>query len=103
MNLDRIKQIVNSGHPMWDSILIQELAMQEDVIPRILDILNEERRQKNEVYSEMNLLLSQAETGLETPKLNKDGFIGKKIIDFYKKYKGIKGVFHCFCNDIDKK
>lgn len=103
MDLNRIKAIVNGGNPYWEFLLLEEIAKDEDAIPNMLSILNTERQQKKEILTEMNLLLSQAETGLQTPKLNEGGFIGKKIIDFYKQYKGTKGVFHCFCSDIDKR
>ncbi len=96
MNLKNIQQIVNSEHPMWEALLIQELAKDENVIPEILDILNEERRRKKEVMAEMNMLLSQADTIIDEPKLNKEKFFSKKVEKFYEDKKNEPGVFHCF-------
>ena len=97
MDIKGIKDIVNSDNlsdGAKESKIIDCLAQDENVIPLMMTILNREREMKSEVLVEMNVLLSKAESGLENPKLNTDGFMQKEIIEFYKKYKNV--VNHCF-------
>lgn len=96
MNIKELKLIINSGLP--DEVIkkevIKSISMDEDVIPIVMKILEQERQFNKEVHSEMNVLLSKAHVGLENKKLNEGGFIQKEIVDFYIKYKGRVG--HCF-------
>jgi hypothetical protein len=98
MNLPELKSIINSGLPddIIKSEIINSLAKDENIIPVIMKILERERAFKKELLLDMNLLLSKAHVGLDSKKLNKDGFMQKEIIEFYRKYKGYVG--HCFKN-----
>lgn len=98
MDIKEIRKIINSelSDEYTEKMIINILAKDEKVIPMIMNILEQERAYKNEVYSEMNLLLSKAHLGLENKKYNSDGFMQKEIIEFYTKYKGYVG--HCFKN-----
>jgi hypothetical protein len=98
MDIKKIKDLVNSDDPYEDIEfkIIRCLAEDDKVIPILLNILNQERELKKEVSQEMNMLLSKAHIGLDEPQLNKDNFIQKEIIDFYKTYKTVIG--HCFKN-----
>ena len=44
----------------------------------------------------MNYVLSLADTVIDEPKRKEGSDIQNKILDFYKKYKGVVG--HCFKN-----
>lgn len=98
MDIKKIREIVNSelSDEYTEKMIIDVISKDEKVIPVIMKILEQERVYKNEVYSEMNLLLSKAHLGLENKKYNSDGFMQKEIIEFYIKYKGYVG--HCFKN-----
>lgn len=98
MNLAELKSIINSGLPddIIKSEIINSLAKDENIIPVIMQILERERAFKKELLLDMNLLLSKAHVGLDNKKFNKDGFMQKEIIEFYRKYKGYVG--HCFKN-----
>lgn len=98
MNLERIKEIINSEISNGDKefLILKTIAADKRAIPIILEILNHEREQKNEMLTDMNLLLSKADVGLDDQKYNKDGFMQKEIAAFYKKYKNKIG--HCFKN-----
>ena len=98
MDLKRIKEIVNSGHPLWDELLIIELASDENVFNDMMKILSTERKNKKTLISDMNLELSRADIHLRHPKLLKENheFIVEEIDKFYDKYEGKVG--HCFRN-----
>lgn len=98
MNIKELKLIINSGLPedVIKSEIINSIAMDENVIPDVMQILERERQFKKEIYKEMNVLLSKAHVGLDNRKFNKGSFIQKEIIDFYTKYRGHVG--HCFKN-----
>lgn len=98
MDIKEIRKIINSelSDEYTEKMIINILAKDEKVIPMVMKILEQERVYKNEVYSEMNLLLSKAHLGLENKKYNSDGFMQKEIVEFYTKYKGYVG--HCFKN-----
>ncbi len=98
MNLQEIKEAVNSGLPneYIERIIIKILSKDENVIPLMMEIIEIERAAKKELTTEMNLLLSKAHVGLDEKKFNKDNFMQKEIIAFYKKYEGVVG--HCFKN-----
>jgi hypothetical protein len=94
MNLENIKQIVNSDLPNWETLLLIEFSKDNNVIPKLLDILDAERYRNKMLVQDLNALLSKAHVGLETPKLNKDGFMQKEIKEFYKSGR----IGHCFKN-----
>ena len=98
MNLKALKEVLNSNYPdsSKEYEIINILSKDEKIIPIIMDILERERLYKKEIYSECNLLLSQADTCLEEPKFTKTCGIQEKIYNFFKKYKDAKGVGHCF-------
>lgn len=98
MNLDNFREILNAHIPenIKEQLIIREISKDENVIPTVMKILEQERHLKNEVTSEMNVLLSKAHIGLDDKKFNKGNFMQKEIVEFYKKYKGIVG--HCFKN-----
>lgn len=93
MNKKVIQEIVNSDNPYWEHILLIAIAAEPEAIPTVLQILDNERKHKNELITEMNALLSIADTIIEEPKLNRDNFIRKRVDDFYEKYK--EDVGHC--------
>lgn len=98
MDLVELKKVINSelSDDVIKSEIINILAKDENVIPIIMGILERERQIKKEFYTEMNLLLSKADVGLDDKKHNKDNFIQKEIKEFYIKYKQYVG--HCFKN-----
>ena len=103
MNIDKIKRIVNSDHLFENekkSLIINELALDENVLPLMMRILENERRHNSEISSNMNFLLSKAHIALDDKKVNKDGFIQREIVEFYTKYKDYVG--HCFKNLFEK-
>ncbi len=100
MNLEKIKTIINSVSTTEakEYEIIKCLAEDERVVPLILQILSSERETKKEVIERMNFMLSKADTGLEDSKFNKGHFIEKEIYEFFRKYRNVKGVGHCFKN-----
>ena len=97
MNLNKIKEIIEIpliSEADKESLIIDEISKNENVVPIILQMLNAERVRKDKLVSKMNLLLSKADVGLKEPKLNEDGFMQKEISDFYD----IAEVKHCFKN-----
>ena len=97
MNLNKIKEIIELpliSEANKESLIINEISKDENVVPIILQMLNAERVRKNELVSTMNLLLSKADVGLKEPKLNEDGFMQKEISEFYD----TSEVNHCFKN-----
>lgn len=88
MDLKKIGEILASWEPdNWkEARIIDLLAKDEAVIPRILKILEAERRQKKELVNESTMLLGKAHVGLDNKKLNKGGFMQKEIIAHFKKY-----------------
>ena len=98
MNLDNLREILNAHIPenIKEQLIIREISKDENVIPTVMKILEQERQLKSEIASEMNVLLSKAHIGLDNKKFNKGNFMQKEIVEFYTKYKGIVG--HCFKN-----
>lgn len=92
MNLQNIKHIVNSGLPNWETLLLIELSKDSNAITNVLEILDAERQTNKMLILDLNALLSKAHVGLETPKLNKDGFMQKEIKEFYQSGR----IGHCF-------
>lgn len=94
LNLENIRAIVNEAPENWESLLMYELSKSPTTITCLLMILDAERSTNKELIQDLNLLLSKAHTGLEMPKLNKDGFMQKEIKQFYKSGR----INHCFAN-----
>lgn len=96
MDLELLRNVLDSNNTSSnkEKLILQVLSKDKNVIPLLLNILENERLMNEELNSEMNLLLSKAHTVMEHPKLNTDKFVQVEIIDFYKKYKGVVG--HCF-------
>ena len=117
MNIDKIKEIVNSTMPedAKRHFIIQVLAQDKKVIPTMMEILEEERTQTKELITDMNLELSRADVHIQNPTLGhgevksttKDKvkieeikkaqakeFVLNHITAFYVKYKG--RITHCF-------
>ena len=97
MNLNKIKKIIELpliSEADKESLIINEISKNENVVPIILEILNAERVSKSELVSTMNLLLSKADVGLREPKFNEDGFMQKEISEFYDTAE----INHCFKN-----
>lgn len=96
MDLKAIQKVINSELPFWEEWLLTEIAKDESVLPKLLKILDAERKSKDKLIKDMNLLLSKAHTGLEEPNFNKDGFMQKEITKFYLDNK--ENIGHCFKN-----
>ena len=95
MNLKKIKEIIERPQISdyeKESLIIDEISNDEEVISYILMILTSERQRKHKLINEMNLLLSKADIGLREPKLNEDGFMQEEITEFYKSSE----LNHCF-------
>lgn len=93
MDLNKIKTILLSDGNIIPEVekralILSVIAEDERAIPDILDILNSERKKKKELITEFNTLLSKADAALDSPKLNKEGFIQKEVENFYIKNKG---------------
>lgn len=97
MNLKRIQDILavkDLPDGVKETMIINVLADDKKVIPMIMKILERERDVKEDLIGEMNLLLSQADVIIETPKLNTERFFHEKVMNFYEQFKGYVG--HCF-------
>ncbi len=109
MDLELIKQIVNSGLPdeSKEYKIIQVLADDEKAIPEIMKILESERSMQRRLIMDMNAELSRSHIFIELevpdkPSKNKKnpnegfskGFVVGEIEKFYVKYKSV--VTHCF-------
>lgn len=104
MDLKQLKEITNSEVPdnIKEQLIISLLAIDENVIPSILNILKQERINKNELIIDMNLELSRAHCYIDMRPESKDenkerfnkNFVVDEIAKFYFKYKGM--VSHCF-------
>jgi len=94
MNLENIKSIVCSGDPNWELLLLSEIAKDKAAIPKILNMLNEERLSNQLLITELNFQLSRAHVALVEPKVNKDQFVQNEIKKFYQTGK----ISHCFAN-----
>lgn len=99
MNLDNIKAIVNSGRENWEHLLLAEIAKDADAIPKVLYMLDTERKENKQLTTDLNALLSKAHLGLKEPRYNKGGFMQKEISEFYKSGR----IGHCFANMDDEK
>jgi len=102
MDIKSLKEIVNSEAPDKEAQIIKLLASDENALPIMLEILQEERQAKEELITDMNLQLSRAHIYIEERveneteskgSFNKE-FITDEIAKFYFKYKSL--VTHCF-------
>ena len=95
MDIKAITEIVNNeqlmDHQKRTAICLV-IAQDPSAIPTILNILSAEREEKTQLIQDLNLQLSRAHIGLETPTLNKNGFMQKEITEFYKTGR----IGHCF-------
>lgn len=96
MNIEKIKQAINSGLPdeAIEAEIIRVIAEDDKALPSMFWIVTQRHKANRELISSLNLLLSKAHVALEDRKFNKGGFIQKEIRDFYEKNKGVIG--HCF-------
>ena len=104
MDIKSLKEIVNSDLPdnYKEIQIINLLANDEKIIPEIMKILEQERKNKKELITDMNLELSRAHIYIdmrdENKKEGKESFNKNFVIDeiakFYIKYKGM--ISHCF-------
>ena len=104
MNLDEIKEIINSDLPdeIKESQLIESIANDENAVPNIMLMLAFERKTNKNLLMDMNLELSRAhiyidmkpEGKQETKDSFNKAFIMDEIAKFYIKYKG--KIVHCF-------
>lgn len=95
MNLKNIAAIISNEFltdSQKETAICIEIASDPTAIPTILKILDAERNEKQKLINDLNLFLSKAHTGLEEPKLNKNGFMQKEISEFYKTGR----IGHCF-------
>lgn len=109
MNISIIKKAIEFGSDdeTIKNLIIREIAIDEDAVPMILEIINTERHLNKELILDMNLELSRLHIQFETPK-----FAGKNKIEqqqtvkdnvkgFYEKWKGKIG--HCFIPNYTRK
>ena len=99
MDLTKIKHIINEemlSEELKEDMIINIIASDKKVFTTIIKIIESERKQNDNLITDMNLLLSKAHIGLEEPIVNKNNFIQQEIIEFYHKYKDVIG--HCFKN-----
>ncbi len=96
MDIKHIQEVVNStlSDEQKETLIIDILSQDEKIIPLIMRILDTERKRKDKMTSEMNVLLSKAHIGLDDAKFNSNGFMQKEIVAFYKKWQVFVG--HCF-------
>jgi hypothetical protein len=96
MNIEKIKQAINSGMPdeAIEAEMIRVIAGDDRALSLIFQIVQHRQQVDRELISSLNLLLSKAHVALEDRKFNKGGFIQKEIRDFYEENKGVIG--HCF-------
>jgi len=109
MNLEKLKAIIELDPEEYTEdhkqrLLIQYMASEKDIIPKIMESLNWERKSNSELIKDMNLELSRAHTYIDDivfqnpvkeskSQVSKE-FITDKIMSFYVKYKD--KVTHCF-------
>jgi hypothetical protein len=105
MDITAIKAIVDSkhmSHQEMNAEIFKVLVCDETLIPNMLTILELERKNKKELFGDMNMQLSRAhiyieqtgETRAEEQRHFNKAFIMEQISEFYEKYKGY--VKHCF-------
>jgi hypothetical protein len=96
MDIEKIKQAINSGLPdeAIEAEVIRVIAEDDRALPSMFWIVTQRHKAARELISSLNLLLSKAHIALEDKKFNKGGFIQKEIRDFYEKNKGV--IAHCF-------
>lgn len=104
MNLKRIQDILSSPYDndAKEYYILKEIAKDENAIPMVLELLNQEREVKKELIQDMNVELSRAELLIDNPKIGVPKtkgqtfreFVLEEIKKFYEKYQGYVG--HCF-------
>ncbi len=102
MRLDLIKEALSYDIPdeAKEMLILRALAKDENVIPKVLKILEIEREEKATLTKEMNVELSRAHVYIDQHEIKHKiggadkGFIIDKISKFYIKYKGV--ISHSF-------
>jgi len=94
--MEEIIELIKSGiidEYVLKQYIIRYIATQEDVIPYIMEILEEERKQKKELLQEMNLNLTRNTLYIKNPELTmgngkkgQEKFLLEETHNFYKKY-----------------
>jgi hypothetical protein len=90
MNLESIKKIVNSPSENWETLLLKEIANDNNAIGHVLTMLAAEREKNGALITELNFELSRAHLALTMPK--QQPFVYEEIMKFYKTGK----VRHCY-------
>lgn len=91
MNLDKIKEIVNSDLPrvFQRKKILETIALDEDALPDIIHIIEFEKVYKDQLIRELNMALSKGLVALEQTKILTDkerqDFISD-IKEFYLKW-----------------
>jgi hypothetical protein len=105
MNIQAIKSIVNdelTTDEIKRHLIVNAMAMDQNVIPDVMKILEAERKRKKELITEMNHELSRAHTYIdsytESERAAKNNcnksFIMDQIAKFYFKFSD--QVTHCY-------
>jgi hypothetical protein len=100
MNIEQIKQIVNSSvkDDVKEALIIRVLALDKKVIPDILNVLYGEREQKERLITDMNVEISRYNIHINNKTLlkeNKD-FLNKETKKLYQTW--IKWIVPLFNN-----
>lgn len=104
MDIRALQLVINSSIPdeHKEDEILKILSKDESIILYMFKILEEERKLKKELISDMNLELSRAHIYIDTrPEVKSEekkdfnkGYVIDKIAQFYIKYKDV--VTHCF-------
>lgn len=76
--LTEVLGIHNVHESMFKQIMVSYLATQKDVIPTIMSILEEERKQNKELVSDMNVNLTRNTFFIQNPTLATAGSVEKQ-------------------------
>jgi len=95
MNLEKLKHILNleSRDEVKEVLFLEQLSKEEDIIPKILQLLQAERSRNQNIISDMNFELSRTfayitEAGFDKKKKGFSAeFVLGEIKAFYRKYK----------------
>ncbi|HYE67512.1 MAG TPA: hypothetical protein VEA58_02810 [Anaerovoracaceae bacterium] len=79
--------------------MLKEIANDPDAIPKIMQMLDEERRTNKNLVTDLNFQLSRAHVVLEAPEMNKGEFVAAEIRKFYETGR----IGHCYNMNIEVK
>lgn len=101
--INKLKDIILDDFPFKEERILQTISKDNNAIPILLKMLDDERQRNKTILSEMNLELSRAHSYITTVKDRKKtgyckNFICKGIVDFYSKNKDY--IKHTFDNTI---